>query len=97
MLKLTALWNETSKHEAESGLLIYNKSKLSSFFGILNTCNLNTQPILDRIRWIFWGEKETFWMALELLSLPYVFENNYGAAAGYKKNHSTSHTISIRV
>lgn len=60
----TALWNETSKHEVDSGVLVYNKIYLSSFFGLLNVCkpltdiivyikgNLNRKPMQKHIQWV---------------------------------------------
>jgi len=95
-LKQTALWSETSKNEAESGVVVYNKRKPSSFFGLLNICssihlkltrgNLNRNPMQDHIQWIFWGDKETHWMGFEFLTLPYAFDKHYGSSVGYSNS-----------
>lgn len=58
-LKHTALWNKTTAHEAESGVLVYDKSKFSAFFALLNSCNLDRNPMQEQyfLSWLFFKIK----------------------------------------
>lgn len=55
MINKSGVWNETTTHEAESGVLVYNKKNPMAFLALLNTCNLNAEPMLDHVNEFFYG------------------------------------------
>ena len=57
VLQNSAIWNKTSSHLAESGVLVYDKSKFTVFFGLLHACNLNMEPMQTHTSKFFLGHQ----------------------------------------
>lgn len=58
-LKNTALWQKSSTHEAESGVLVYDKMRKSAFYALLATCNLAREPMQKHVTEFFHGKSLT--------------------------------------
>ncbi|KAJ3377501.1 hypothetical protein HDU84_008577 [Entophlyctis sp. JEL0112] len=72
-----------SKDEMEASLMLFDKSRLAVVHGLLATCYLNLREVreggLDKH---LTGDKETYWLALELLRIPHKFVPGIAGAAG---------------
>ncbi len=54
-LRNTRLWKfESSLHELDSGVVVYDKKQLGAFFSLLFTCGLNDGEMKTRIYSFFW-------------------------------------------
>lgn len=61
----TRMYQKYSAHEQESGVIVWDKSKRLA--GLLAACKLNGREERDRETYrIFYGDKETFWIGLEM-------------------------------
>jgi hypothetical protein len=70
-VKASRIFRAQSYYEQESGVVVMNKAE--HLFGLLSICYLNTPEVRDPIRANTHGEKETFWMGLEVANEPYEF------------------------
>ncbi|KAI9199749.1 mannosyltransferase putative-domain-containing protein [Polychytrium aggregatum] len=76
--------NRLSDHEVDSGIVIFNKGR--AFHELLLICLLNTRKYRGPLWGTFWGDKELFWLAFEMLGTPYRFEKYGGGVAGYVRD-----------
>lgn len=86
---LRSLQYKLAKHEQESGVVVINK-KTTALHGLLLTCTL-LMP--DKQTTVFdnsYGDKEAFWIAAELIKIPYYFVQGYGGAIGVLKHNPGS-------
>ncbi|CZR57047.1 related to MNT3-alpha-1,3-mannosyltransferases responsible for adding the terminal mannose resi [Phialocephala subalpina] len=90
MLMKSLVWNEDYAEEADSGVVVLDKSRLPTFMGLLHVCWQNTKAVRESVTYkITYGDKESWWFGLELCGAPYAFEWQYGGAIGkfrYKDN-----------
>ncbi|KAJ3108033.1 hypothetical protein HK100_003489 [Physocladia obscura] len=72
-----------SKDEMDASLIFFDKSRLNVVHGLLSACTLNLREVreggLDKH---VSGDKETYWLASELLRVPYKFVPGTAGAAG---------------
>jgi len=70
-------------HEAESGVVVLDKGRLGALSALLHTCWQNSSQVreLHTYKHIH-GDKETYWLGLELTEVPYVFAEHHAAALG---------------
>ncbi|KAF9434184.1 hypothetical protein BGZ76_008427 [Entomortierella beljakovae] len=77
----TQWFNLKGDHEMESGVVVFNKDKL--FMGLLAICKLNDLYERDQITYKkTWGDKESFWIAMEMIQEPYSFVRYRGGVIG---------------
>ncbi|KAI8827932.1 mannosyltransferase putative-domain-containing protein [Chytriomyces cf. hyalinus JEL632] len=73
-----------SKDEMDASLMLFDKARLKVVLGLLTTCHLNLREVreagLDKH---FQGDKETYWLSLELLRVPYKFAPVFAGVAGH--------------
>jgi len=70
-------------HEAASGMVLIDKGKLDNLMGLLHACWQNTKDVRERETYMHLeGDKESYWLGLELSGSSYTFADNYGAALG---------------
>jgi alpha 1,3-mannosyltransferase len=70
-------------HEGESGVVVLDKGRLGVFFALLHTCWQNSGQVRELHTYThIHGDKETYWLGLELTEVPYVFAEHYAAALG---------------
>lgn len=70
-------------HEAESGVVVLDKGRLGVLSALLHTCWQNSGQVRELHTYThIHGDKETYWLGLELTEVPYVFAEHYAAALG---------------
>ncbi|KAF9923341.1 hypothetical protein FBU30_006611 [Linnemannia zychae] len=68
-------------HEMESGVVVFNKKQ--HFLGLLAICKLNDLHERDQVTYRrTWGDKESFWIALEMIQERYSFIRYGGGVIG---------------
>lgn len=70
-IKDSRIFNGISAHEMDSGLLLIDKER--HFWGILAILILNSLPERKEMHRWTWGDKETFWLGLELMGESYTW------------------------
>ncbi len=79
-------WNfNYTGHELESGVIVFDKTK-PSLLGLLFACRLNMKQERDFLYSRFNGDKETFFIAHELLEIPYYVTEHYAGMVGHEEN-----------
>lgn len=69
--------------EADSGVVLMDKGKLGVLMGLLHACWQNSKEIREKETYAHVkGDKETYWLGLELTGTTYAFSEYYGAAIG---------------
>lgn len=71
-----------SEHEAESGVVMFDKARLDVLIDLLFVCWMNTAKVRKVTYHYTWGDKESFWLPFELTHVPYHFEQAYAAGIG---------------
>ena len=82
-LRASLVYSQTYAEEQDSGLVVLDKARMPVFLGLLHICWQNTLPV--RTNWTYkkhYGDKESWWLGLELCSVPYTFEEHYSAIIG---------------
>ncbi|QSZ32314.1 hypothetical protein DSL72_001888 [Monilinia vaccinii-corymbosi] len=70
-------------HEQESGVVVVNKGKLSVLMGLMHACWQNTYKVRELVTYRnTYGDKETYWMGMELSGVEYAFAKHYGGIIG---------------
>ncbi|KKY19218.1 putative glycosyltransferase family 71 protein [Phaeomoniella chlamydospora] len=69
--------------EADSGLIVLDKSRLGVFMGLLHICWQNTKSVRkDYTYSMGYGDKESWWFGFELTGVEYSMEDHYAAIIG---------------
>ncbi|KAI9330513.1 mannosyltransferase putative-domain-containing protein [Obelidium mucronatum] len=76
--------NKKSFHEQESGVVAMDKSRTGVFLSLLYACKMNSLEVRKETYTHMWGDKETFWLSMELLRIPFKFAPSFGGVVGYK-------------
>ena len=70
-------------YEADSGVVAVDKSIPSVILGLIFATWMNTKEVREQVSYqIFYGDKETFWVAMELSSAQYSFQPWYAGSMG---------------
>ncbi|KAG0348626.1 hypothetical protein BG004_004657 [Podila humilis] len=68
-------------HEQESGVVVFDKKRL--FLGLLAICKINDLHERAQVTYIkTWGDKESFWIAMEMIQERYSFVKYGGGVIG---------------
>lgn len=79
-------WTGKARQEADSGLVAIDKSRPAAFLGLVFACWLNTKRVREEVTYKqYHGDKETFWIAMELSKAPYTFPDWYAGQIGTTK------------
>ena len=63
------------EEEADAAVVCIDKSRPKIYMAMVFACWMNVQEVRDAVTWaIWWFEKESYWLAPELMGLPYSFE-----------------------
>ncbi|KAI9347225.1 mannosyltransferase putative-domain-containing protein [Obelidium mucronatum] len=73
-----------SNHEMESGVVVVDKSRSDVLHALLLTCQMNSKTEREVVYSHVYGDKETFWMAWDMLRVPFKFTPNAGGTLGRK-------------
>ncbi|UKZ56518.1 hypothetical protein TrVGV298_010355 [Trichoderma virens] len=83
------VWTEDYAEECDSGVVVLDKSRTEIFVGLLHIAWQNTWAVRDEVSYkITYGDKETWWLGLELAGSKYEFEEHYGSIVGWEKEGS---------
>ncbi|KIV86684.1 hypothetical protein PV11_02281 [Exophiala sideris] len=70
-------------YEADSGVTAMDKSRPDVLMGLIFATWMNTKTVRDEVSYkVFYGDKETFWVAMELSSVDYFFQPWYAGTMG---------------
>ncbi|GAA5871926.1 hypothetical protein JCM3774_000730 [Rhodotorula dairenensis] len=77
-------WTDmASREEMESGVVVFDKRRLSVVYGLVFTGWLNSRAVREEVTYRnTYGDKESFWMAFELCGLPYHLDKEYAGIIG---------------
>lgn len=79
----SAFWKKKGIFEQESGIVVVDKRKTDVFAALLFTAWQNMGEIRKKTTYrVWWGDKESFWLAFELSRFPYYFVPRYAQAIG---------------
>jgi hypothetical protein len=89
-LSHSKFWQKKGIYEQESGVVLANKNNPEVFVGLLFAAWQNTGQIRDQTTYrVFWGDKESYWLAFELADIPYYFVDHYAGSIGSAIDNST--------
>ncbi|TGO19134.1 hypothetical protein BPAE_0354g00080 [Botrytis paeoniae] len=75
--------NENFGQEQDSGVVVLDKSRLGVLMGLLHACWQNTYVVREIITYRnTHGDKETYWLGMELSGVEYSFAEKYGGIIG---------------
>ncbi|KAI1615719.1 mannosyltransferase putative-domain-containing protein [Exophiala viscosa] len=70
-------------YEADSGVTAMDKSRPDVLMGLIFATWMNTKKVRDEVSYkVFYGDKETFWVAMELSAVDYFFQPWYAGTMG---------------
>ncbi|RGP62295.1 alpha- -mannosyltransferase mnt3 [Fusarium sporotrichioides] len=83
-LKKSQVWRERYSEECDSGVVVVDKSKIPIFTGLLHVAWQNSRAVREEVTYkLGHGDKESWWLGLELSGAPYEFEAHYGSVIGW--------------
>ncbi|KAL7948260.1 glycosyltransferase family 71 protein [Trichoderma barbatum] len=87
------VWTQDYAEECDSGVVVLDKSRTEVLVGLLHIAWQNTYAVRDEVSYkITYGDKETWWLGLELAGSKYEFEKHYGSIVGWGKEGSSNDT-----
>ncbi|POR36819.1 Uncharacterized protein TPAR_02986 [Tolypocladium paradoxum] len=85
-LNRSRVWTEDYAEECDSGVVVLDKSRRQVFVGLLHIAWQNTRDVREEVSYkLTYGDKETWWLGLELAGSSYEFEPHYGSILGWEK------------
>ncbi|KAK3695654.1 mannosyltransferase putative-domain-containing protein [Podospora appendiculata] len=85
-LNRSLAWTEDYAEEQDSGVVVLDKSRAGVVMGLLHTCWQNVYDVRMEVTYkLTYGDKETWWMGLELAGVEYEFEKHYAAMVGWEE------------
>ncbi len=86
-LNKSRVWTEEYAEEADSGVVVVDKRRLDILLGLLHVAWQNTKSVRDDVTYkMTYGDKESWWLGLELAGSKYEFEKHYGGIVGWPQN-----------
>ena len=93
-LAQSEFWKKKGIFEQESGIVVVDKRKTDVFAALLFTAWQNMGEIRKKTTYrIWWGDKETFWLAFEFSNFPYYFVPRYAQAIGTTRRRTKAEKI----
>lgn len=93
-LAQSEFWKKKGIFEQESGIVVMDKRKTDVFAALLFTAWQNMGEIRKKTTYrIWWGDKETFWLAFEFSNFPYYFVPRYAQAIGTTRRRTKAERI----
>ncbi|KAF5636748.1 MNT3-alpha-1 3-mannosyltransferase responsible for adding the terminal mannose [Fusarium tjaetaba] len=78
------VWTEDYAEECDSGVVVLNKARVSTLVGLLHVAWQNTYDVREEVTYRQGhGDKESWWLGLELGGSSYEFESHYGSMIGW--------------
>ncbi|KAK5211158.1 hypothetical protein LTR41_003770 [Exophiala xenobiotica] len=70
-------------YEMDSGVVAVDKTRIPVLLGLMFATWMNTKAVREAVTYkIFYGDKETFWLAMELSGVEYFFQPWYAGTMG---------------
>ncbi|KAJ6443436.1 alpha 1,3-mannosyltransferase [Purpureocillium lavendulum] len=86
-LNNSRVWIEDYAEECDSGVAVLDKSRAEVFIGLLHIAWQNTHGVREEVSYrLTYGDKETWWLGLELVGAGYEFEQHYGSIVGWERD-----------
>ncbi|KAF7547810.1 hypothetical protein G7046_g8891 [Stylonectria norvegica] len=86
MLK-SLVWTQNYAEEADPGVIVVDKSRVNVFVGLLHVAWQNTYAVREEVTYkLTHGDKESWWLGLELAGSTYEFEAHYGSILGWAES-----------
>ncbi|KAL7807324.1 family 71 glycosyltransferase [Trichoderma aethiopicum] len=80
------VWTDDYAEECDSGVVVLDKSRTEVLVGLLHIAWQNSNDVRDEVSYkMTYGDKETWWLGLELAGSKYEFEKHYGSIVGWEK------------
>lgn len=93
-LSKSAFWTKRGIYEQESGVVLANKRSSNVLSALLFAAWQNTGYIREQTTYrVFWGDKESYWLAFELAGFPYYFVDHYSGGISVGGQHSGAHDL----
>lgn len=84
-LLTSKVWTEEYAEEADSGVVVVDKSRTDVFMALLHICWQNSYDVREEVTYkLTYGDKETWWMGFELAGSTYEMERHYGSILGWE-------------
>ncbi|KIX94879.1 uncharacterized protein Z520_09569 [Fonsecaea multimorphosa CBS 102226] len=73
-------YRRLTSEEADAAVVCVDKSRVGLYMAVLFMCWMNTKDVREASTFRIWhGDKESYWVATELMGVPYSFEPWYSA------------------
>ncbi|OGM49450.1 hypothetical protein ABOM_001700 [Aspergillus bombycis] len=83
-LDKSLVWTQNYAEEGDSGLVVLDKSRNDILVGLFHICWQNSHDVREEVTYkITYGDKETWWLGLELTGASYEFSGHYGGIVGW--------------
>lgn len=84
-LNQSLVWTDDYAEECDSGVVVADKARTEVLGGLLHAAWQNTRDVRDEVSYkLTYGDKETWWLGLELAGSTYEFEKHYGSMIGWR-------------
>ncbi|KAJ3547215.1 hypothetical protein NM208_g1624 [Fusarium decemcellulare] len=78
------VWMEDYAEECDSGVVVLNKARVGTLVGMLHVAWQNMYDVREEVTYrLGHGDKESWWLGLELGGAAYEFEAHYGSMLGW--------------
>ncbi|KJJ30492.1 hypothetical protein AFLA70_261g001500 [Aspergillus flavus AF70] len=85
-LDKSLVWTEDYAEEGDSGLVVLDKSRTDILVALFHICWQNSHDVREEVTYkMTYGDKETWWLGLELTGASYEFSGHYGGIVGWDK------------
>ncbi|KAF3761860.1 family 71 glycosyltransferase [Cryphonectria parasitica EP155] len=85
-LNKSRAWTDDYGEEGDSGVVVLDKGRTGVLLGLLHTCWQNSYKVREEVTYqIMYGDKESWWMGLELTGARYEMEEHYAAIVGWPR------------
>ncbi|KAM0340332.1 hypothetical protein ACHAPU_010545 [Fusarium lateritium] len=83
-MEQSRVWMEEYAEECDSGVVVVDKSRISILAGLLHVAWQNTYDVRKEVTYrMGHGDKESWWLGLEVSGSTYEFEAHYGSVIGW--------------
>jgi len=87
-LDKSLVWVKDWSEECDSGVVVLDKSRLPVFVGLAHVAWQNTFEVREEVTYkLTYGDKESWWLGMELVGATYEFEEYYGSMLGWESKH----------
>ncbi|KAM0414614.1 hypothetical protein ACHAPT_013543 [Fusarium lateritium] len=90
------VWTEDYAEECDSGVVVVNKARVDVLVGMLHVAWQNTYDVREEVTYkLTHGDKESWWLGLELGGSTYEFEKHYGSMIGWADDASAQNVTKV--